>query len=174
MFTVAETNDNLKIEDIYEFIHSTNFSTQTKEAIKEIANQVILPKNNEDITLSFEDFQTVLQEKNFAFVVQKESNSNSPAIEAVKSIIEDTLLNDISLKNIYGTCLSFTVYSGFPILEIAEAMDVLYENINENADVIWGLSIDTSQDNGAVKVNALLTGFKGSRYTIVNNFDYRM
>lgn len=173
MFTIAEINYNLKIEDIYEFIHSTNFSTQTKEAIKEIANQAILPKSNEDITLCFEDFQTVLQEKDFAYVLHGKSDGDNPAVEAVKSVTEDILLNDISFKNIYGICLSFTVYSEFPVLELAEAMEIIYENSNEDADIIWGLSIDNSQDKGTVKVDALLAGFKGSRYTIVNNCDYR-
>ena len=174
MFTIAEINYNLKIEDIYEFIHSTNFSTQTKEAIKEIANQAILPKSNEDITLCFEDFQTVLQEKDFAYVLHGKSDGDNPAVEAVKSVIEDSLLNNISLKNIYGICLSFTVYSGFPILKLAEAMKIIYENINDDTDIIWGLSIDNSQDKGTVKVDALLAGFKGNRYRIVNNSYYKI
>jgi cell division protein FtsZ len=61
------------------------------------------------------------------------------------------------------------MHPDFPMMELAEAMDVVHESAHDDAEVIWGTSTDASLAENYVKITIVATGFERD---LVNNDDF--
>ncbi len=170
IFEVTESNAKLDKKELSTYIDNTKFSNEIKEAIKGILG-VVLPSGNNDITLDFVDLQTIMSHKGMALMGVGECEGKNSANEAIKQSIEYALQDDILLNEVRGILIHFHIHPDFPIMEIAEAMEIIHDGVHDDADIIWGTTTNETVNIEYIKATMLLTGFE--KNTVANNADYQ-
>jgi cell division protein FtsZ len=61
------------------------------------------------------------------------------------------------------------MHPDFPMMELAEAMDVVHESAHDDAEVIWGTSTNPNLAEDYVKITIVATGFEQD---LSNNEDF--
>jgi len=130
---------------------------------------VILSSGDNDINLDFADLQTVMSHKGMALMGVGEYEGENAAYEAIKAAIESPLLDNMSINGAMGVLVHFHMHPNFPMMELAEAMDVVHESAHEEAEVIWGTSTDENIAENFVKITIVATGFEKN---LTNNEDF--
>ena len=123
-------------------------------------SQVVLSSGQSDINVDFADVKTVMSHRGMALMGVGESSGEGSASEAVKSAIESPLLDNMSINGALGVLIHFHIPSACPLSEISEAMGVVYDSADEDADVIFGTTTDDSMADDSVKVTIVATGFE--------------
>ncbi len=129
------------------------------QAVSGISN-VILSHAPNDINLDFADVRTVMKHRGLALMGAGRSAGANAAYDAAKIALESPLLDNISIDGAMGVLVHFHIHPDYPILEISKAMDIIEENADEDASVIFGTT--TSQDMGddEVQITIIATGFE--------------
>jgi len=121
---------------------------------------VILSSGDNDINLDFADLQTVMSHKGMALMGVGEHEGENAAYEAIKAAIESPLLDNMSINGAMGVLVHFSMHPDFPMMELAEAMEVVHESAHDDAEVIWGTSTDATLAENYVKITIVATGFE--------------
>ena len=121
---------------------------------------VILSNGDNDINLDFADLQTVMNHKGMALMGVGEHEGENAAYEAIKAAIESPLLDNMSINGALGVLVHFNMHPDFPIMEIYDAMNVVNESADDEADIIFGTSTDTTLAENYVKITIVATGFE--------------
>jgi len=171
--TEAHSNANLDKEELYTYIDNTEFSDEIKEAIKGMLGVVISSGNN-DINLDFDDLKVIIEYGGVAFVGSGEAYGKDSATAALKLAIKDSSLEFSLIDKVAGFLIHFVMHPDFPLMQIAEAMELINENANYEADIIWGTTTDKTLDENYVKATILFAGFDKEIYKNIaaNNMDY--
>ena len=172
IFEVAESNANANIDkkELYTYIDNTEFSNEIKEAIKGMLG-VVLPSGENDINLDFDDLKVIMEHGGGAFVGTGKFEGENSAIEAIKLSIEDSSLDYALIDKIAGMLIHFVIHPNLPIMDIAEAMEIIHENAHYETDIIWGTTTDESVSPNYVKSTILFTGFE--KDIVANNIEYK-
>jgi cell division protein FtsZ len=120
---------------------------------------VILEHGESDINVDFADMKTVMSHKGMALMGIGEANGENSPIEALRRAIESPLLDDVDLDGAQGILIHFTFHPNYPYIEIEDAMEVIDDTVDEDADVIFGTTTDESIPLDTVKVILIATGF---------------
>ncbi len=121
---------------------------------------VILASGENDINLDFADLQTVMSHRGMALMGVGMHTGENAAYEAIKSAIESPLLDNMSINGAMGVLVHFHMHPDFPLLEMNEAMQVVEESADEDADVILGTTTDATLDVDYIRVTLVATGFE--------------
>jgi len=121
---------------------------------------IILSSGVDDINVDFNDLRTVMSYKGMALMGVGEHQGENAAYEAIKTAIESPLLDNISINGAMGVLVHFQLHPNFPFMEIQEAMNIVYESADEDADVIFGTSTDEALAEDYVKITIVATGFE--------------
>lgn len=121
---------------------------------------VILSNGDNDINLDFADLQTVMSHKGMALMGVGIHEGDNAAYEAIKAAIESPLLDNMSINGAMGVLVHFSMHPDFPIMEIYEAMNVVNESADDEADIIFGTSTDESLAEDYMKITIVATGFE--------------
>ncbi len=121
---------------------------------------VILSSGDNDMNLDFADLQTVMSHKGMALMGVGEHEGENAAYEAIKAAIESPLLDNMSINGALGVLVHFNIHPNFPIMEIYEAMNVVNESADDEADIILGTSTDETLAENYVKITIVATGFE--------------
>ena len=132
---------------------------------------VILSNGDNDINLDFADLQTVMNHKGMALMGVGEHEGDNAAYEAIKAAIESPLLDSMSINGALGVLVHFNMHPDFPIMEIYDAMNVVNESADDEADIIFGTSTDETLPQNYVKITIVATGFEKEVET-TNNTDF--
>jgi len=89
-----------------------------------------------------------------------ESQGNSAAYDAAKTAIESPLLDNLSIDGAMGILVHFHIHPDYPLAEIAEAMDIVEENADEDASIIFGTTTSEDIPLDEVKLTIIATGFE--------------
>ena len=130
---------------------------------------VILSSGENDINLDFADLQTVMSHKGMALMGVGEHEGENAAYEAIKAAIESPLLDNMSINGAMGVLVHFSMHPDFPMMELAEAMEVVHDSAHDDAEVIWGTSTDEDIAENYIKITIVATGFEKD---LTNNDDY--
>ena len=130
---------------------------------------VILSSGDNDINLDFADLQTVMSHKGMALMGVGEHEGENAAYEAIKAAIESPLLDNMSINGAMGVLVHFSMHPDFPMMELAEAMNVVHESAHDDAEVIWGTSTNPNLPEDYVKITIVATGFEQD---LSNNEDF--
>ena len=135
---------------------------------------VILSSGENDINLDFADLKTVMSHKGMALMGVGEHEGENAAYEAIKAAIESPLLDNMSINGAMGVLVHFKMHPEFPMMEIAEAMDVVHDSAHDDAEVIWGTSTDANMPQDYIKITIVATGFEKNILTkeLSNNGDF--
>ena len=121
---------------------------------------VILASGENDINLDFADLQTVMSHRGMALMGVGTHTGENAAYEAIKSAIESPLLDNMSINGAMGVLVHFHMHPDFPLLEMNEAMQVVEESADEEADVILGTTTDSTLAMDYIRVTLVATGFE--------------
>ena len=136
---------------------------------------VILSSGSNDINLDFADLKTVMNHRGMALMGVGEYEGDNAAYEAIKSAIESPLLDNMSINGAMGVLVHFTMHPDFPIMEIYEAMNVINDSADDEADIIFGTSTSKEIAENYIKITIIATGFEkeeDKQETSSNNEDF--
>ncbi len=164
---------NLGMRDSFRLVDNV-----LSQAVGGISN-VILSHGANDINLDFADVKTVMSHRGLALMGVGESQGSSAAYDAAKAAIESPLLDNLSIDGAMGILVHFHIHPDYPLAEISEAMDIVEENADEDANIIFGTTTSEDIPIDEVKLTIIATGFedpsdyetepKAKKETIVNN-----
>jgi cell division protein FtsZ len=121
---------------------------------------VILSHGESDINIDFADLSTVMSNKGMALMGVGDGSGSDAAYQAVKNAIESPLFDNISINGAMGVLVHFAIHPEYPLVQIQQAMNVIYESADESADIIFGTTTNPSVSPDRVVVTIVATGFE--------------
>jgi cell division protein FtsZ len=132
------------------------------------------------INLDYADIRTVMGSKGLSVIAVGESQS----VNKVDEVVEDTLKNallDVDITGATGCLVHITGGTELTLGEANAVGEMLTEQIDPNAAVIWGSRIDPTFEN-KIEVIAIFTGvkspfikgskkYRGEKSTASRNYD---
>jgi cell division protein FtsZ len=130
------------------------YYTQSEAMKKMLA---ILPAEGKtnDIHIDIDDIKTIVQNGDRYMVLEKKLKTDDASLKAIKNS-----LKSLPFKNIAGVLVNFELNSNFDIGYIKIFMNIIEEVANEDADIIFGTTTNTSLDEKYLNATILLTGSK--------------
>ena len=128
-------------------------------------SKVILSHGDNDINLDFADVKTVMNHRGLALMGTGYSTGSSAAYDAAKMAIESPLLDNISIDGAMGVLVQFDIHPDYPLNGISEAMDIIYDSADEDADVIFGTTTNENMELDEVRITIVATGFEDKTAT---------
>ncbi len=109
------------------------------------------------INLDFADVKKVMEKRGTALMGRGSATGDKRALEAAQMAINSPLLEDISIKGAKGLLMNITGPSNMSMEEIDAACDFLKNEVNEGADIYWGVVFDDNLGD-EVQVTVVATG----------------
>ncbi|HIE27019.1 TPA: cell division protein FtsZ [Candidatus Poribacteria bacterium] len=123
--------------------------------VKGISDLITVPG---EINLDFADVRTTMYETGRALMGVGIASGANRAEIAAKSAISCPLLDETSIEGATGILVNFTGGSTMTLHEVQQAMDIIRESADSEADIIFGLVYD-DDINEEIKVTLIATGF---------------
>ncbi|MCP4683228.1 MAG: cell division protein FtsZ, partial [Desulfobacterales bacterium] len=108
-------------------------------SVKGITDLIMVPGL---VNLDFADVRTTMSKAGMALMGIGVASGENRATEAAERAISHPLLEDISIKGARGVLMNITCTSEMTLDEMTEASDRIYEEVGDDADIIWGQAID--------------------------------
>ncbi len=121
---------------------------------------IILTHGQNDINVDFADVRTVMSHKGLALMGMGESSGSNAAAEAIRKAIESPLFDNMSINGAMGVLVHFHINAAYPMVEINNAMEIVNDYADPDADVIFGTTTDDSISPDSVKITIVATGFE--------------
>lgn len=125
------------------------------QSVRGISNIIIKPGH---INVDFADLRTIMCDMGLAVMGTGKAAGLERARLATLSAINSPLLENMSIKGAKGVLLNITGGKNLGLHEINEAASVIYEQADEDANIILGSVIDESLTDEIV-VTIVATGF---------------
>ncbi len=109
------------------------------------------------INLDFADVRTIMRDAGSALMAIGYGEGENRTIEAAKQAIESPLL-ETSIQGATGVLYNISGGKNLTLLETSEAAEIIRAAVDEDAEIIYGTSIDESLGD-AVKITLIATGF---------------
>ncbi len=110
------------------------------------------------INLDFADVRTIMAEMGMAIMGAATASGEGRAEEAARRAIASPLLEDISISGARGVLLNVTGGRSLTLHEVNEAAELIHEEADEDANIIFGAVIDETLDD-EVFITIIATGF---------------
>jgi cell division protein FtsZ len=123
-------------------------------SVKGITDLIMMPGL---INLDFADVRTTMSKAGMAIMGIGTSNGENRALEAAERAISHPLLEDISISGAKGVLINITSNSDLTMEEMTEASERIYNEVGDNADIIWGTVIDDTLGD-EMRVTVIATG----------------
>jgi len=121
---------------------------------------IVLGSGNSDINSDFADVKKVMEHRGMALMGAGEAEGDVAAQEAVKNAIQSPLLDNVTINGAMGVLVHFKMHTESPLADVIDAMNLINEAVDENAEVIWGTTTDDNIENNKVQVTIIATGFQ--------------
>ena len=109
------------------------------------------------INLDFADVRKVMEQMGSAIMGMGNASGEHRALEAAQMAINSPLLEDISIDSAKGLLMNITGPSDMTMEEIDEASNYIKDEVNNNAEIFWGVVFDDNADN-EITVTVIATG----------------
>ena len=113
------------------------------------------------INLDFADVKTVMKDAGSALMAIGHGQGDSRCIDAAREAIESPLL-EMNIQGATGVLYNITGGSNLTLMETSEAAEIIRAAVDEDAEIIYGTSLDPSLGD-AVKITLIATGFDQGR-----------
>jgi cell division protein FtsZ len=134
-------------------------------SVKGITDLIMMPGL---INLDFADVKTIMSKAGLAIMGIGIASGENRAVEAAQRAISHPLLEDISISGARGVLMNITSNSDLTMEEMTEASDRIYNEVGEDADIIWGTAVDDSIGN-EMRVTVIATGIDSGPDTSIKN-----
>ena len=114
--------------------------------------------SNGIINVDFADIKTVMSHRGKALMGAGEYRGENAAYEAVKNAIESPLLDNVTIKGALGVIVYFYTHPDYPLNDIGSAMEIIENDVDENALAKQGVTHDESLPIDFVRVTIIATG----------------
>jgi cell division protein FtsZ len=114
------------------------------------------------VNVDFADVRAILEDSGSALMGIGIASGENRAVEAAKQAINSPLL-EISIDGAKGVLFNVSGSSDLTMLEINEAANVITENIDPNAKVIFGAVSDDQIRKGDIHITVIATGFDADK-----------
>jgi len=115
------------------------------------------------VNVDFADVRAIMADSGSALMGIGISSGENRAAEAAKAAISSPLL-ELSIDGAKGVLFNVSGSSDLTMLEINEAANIITENIDPNAKVIFGAVTDEQVRKGDVHITVVATGFNNEEY----------
>lgn len=109
------------------------------------------------INLDFADIKSIMEDKGKAIMGTGEADGEDRAVKAAEQALSNPLLDDCSMRGAKGVLINITGGSDITLFEIDEAASRIKEEVDEDANIIFGSSFDESLA-GKIRVSIVATG----------------
>ena len=109
------------------------------------------------INLDFADIKSIMEDKGKAIMGTGEAEGEDRAIKAAEQALANPLLDDCSMRGAKGVLINITGGSDITLFEIDEAASRIKEEVDEDANIIFGSSFDEALV-GKIRVSIVATG----------------
>ena len=114
------------------------------------------------VNVDFADVRAILEDSGSALMGIGIASGENRAIEAARQAINSPLL-ELSIDGAKGVLFNVSGSSDLTMLEINEAANVITENIDPNAKVIFGAVTDDQIRKGDIHITVIATGFDAAK-----------
>jgi len=112
-------------------------------------------QNKNSVNLDIEDIKTVINQREITLFGIEESYGDKSVSEVIENILKSSQLDDMYIVGVSGVIIHFYISTDYPITDISDAMNMIYGSADENADVIFGTTVDENLAQGYVKVTII-------------------
>lgn len=114
------------------------------------------------INLDFADVKNIMQDKGKAIMGTGEAEGENRAQEAAKQALSNPLLDDCTMHGAKGVLINITGGDDITLMEIDEAASIIKEEVDDNANIIFGSSYDEALA-GKIRVSIVVTGISDGK-----------
>ncbi|MGB0635445.1 MAG: cell division protein FtsZ [Paracoccaceae bacterium] len=122
------------------------------------------------INLDFADVRAIMDEMGKAMMGTGEGDGEERALKASEKAIANPLLDEISLSGAKGVLINITGGNDLTLFELDEAANRIREEVDPDANIIVGSTLDTSLD-GKMRVSVVATGIDANYVELKNTDD---
>jgi cell division protein FtsZ len=130
-------------------------------SVKGITDLIMMPGL---INLDFADVKTIMSKAGMAIMGIGIASGENRALESAERAISHPLLEDISISGAKGVLMNITSSTDLTMEEMTEASDRIYNEVGEDADIIWGTAVDDNLGN-EMRVTVIATGIDSAPET---------
>lgn len=123
-------------------------------SVKGITDLIMMPGL---VNLDFADVRTTMSKAGMAIMGIGTGIGENRALEAAERAISHPLLEDSSIKGAKGVLMNITCSSGLTMEEMTQASERIYEEVGDDAEIIWGAVMDESLGD-EMRVTVIATG----------------
>jgi cell division protein FtsZ len=126
-----------------------------RQAVRGISDIVTLPGL---INVDFADVKAIMESKGVALMGTGQASGENRALEAVQRAISSPLLEEASIQGAKALLVNVTGCPDVTLFEISEAMNLIHDSADPEANIIFGAVID-NRLTGAIKITVIATNF---------------
>jgi cell division protein FtsZ len=123
-------------------------------SVKGITDLIMMPGH---VNLDFADVKTTMQKAGKALMGIGIASGENRATEAAEKAISHPLLEDISISGAKGVLMNITSSSDLTLDEMTEASDRIYQEVGDDAEIIWGQTFDETLGD-ELRITVIATG----------------
>ncbi len=123
-------------------------------SVKGITDLIMMPGH---VNLDFADVKTTMQKAGKALMGIGIASGENRATEAAEKAISHPLLEDISISGAKGVLMNITSSSDLTLDEMTEASDRIYQEVGDDAEIIWGQTFDDTMGD-EIRITVIATG----------------
>lgn len=116
------------------------------------------------VNVDFADVRAVMADAGSALMGIGTASGKSRAAEAATGAISSPLLES-SIQGAKGVVFNITGGSDLTLHEVNTAAETIYDNVDPNANIIFGAVIDDEKMEGEIRITVIATGFSGEETT---------
>ena len=121
---------------------------------------VLFSNGVNDFNLNFTDVHRIMKHKGKALVSRHEYKGVNAAAKAVSNAITSLPINNVHLHKAKGFLVHFSACRDFLKTELTNAIDILHQKMDKNAEIIFGTSKDENINENTISVIIIATGFE--------------
>jgi len=167
---LEENTDSLIVIENDKLLKMQNPNLSFKLAFKMVDNVlakavqgiigIVLDSGKNDINVDFADLKTILSYSGYSVMSMAVGIGETAALEAVEKSLSNQLLSYSDISGSKGVLIHFAANSNYPLDKLYEAMHLIEEKADDEADIIFGTSSSVDMDENEVAVTLIATGFK--------------
>ncbi len=134
-------------------------------SVKGITDLIMMPGH---VNLDFADVRTTMQKAGKALMGIGIASGENRAVEAAERAISHPLLEDISISGAKGVLMNITSSSDLTLDEMTQASDRIYEEVGDDAEIIWGQTFDEELGD-EMRITVIATGIGSDEEPMADN-----
>ena len=126
-----------------------------RQAVQGISDLITVPGL---INLDFADVKSIMHGMGVALMGTGRAGGDNRALEATQRAISSPLLEEASIQGAKGLLVNVTGGSDLTLFEVNEALSIIHEAADDEANIIFGAVLDERMDD-EMKITVIATGF---------------